>query len=62
MRLDRLPARAEGGFHVVVESPRGSTLELDPELGCIVVGRPLPQNPKVLGWKGPQAAEVLIGR
>jgi inorganic pyrophosphatase len=44
MRLDRLPARTEGGFHVVVESPRGSTLKLklDPELGCVVVSRPLP--------------------
>lgn|SRR5574340_28047 len=44
MRLDRLPARTEGGFHVVVESPRGSPvkLKLDPALGCIAVGRPLP--------------------
>lgn len=44
MRLDRLPARAEAGFHVVVESPRGSPvkLKLDPALGCIAVGRPLP--------------------
>ncbi|GEJ57483.1 inorganic diphosphatase [Anaeromyxobacter diazotrophicus] len=44
MRLDRLPPRTEGGFHVVVESPRGSAvkLALDPELGCIAVSRPLP--------------------
>jgi inorganic pyrophosphatase len=44
MRLDHLPARTEGGFHVVIESPRGSSakLKLDPKLGCIVASRPLP--------------------
>ncbi len=45
MRLDRVPTQAEdGGFHVVVESPRGATIKmkLDPELHVIVAGRPLP--------------------
>ena len=34
----------EGGFHVVVETPRGSPfkLKLDPELGVLVLKRPLP--------------------
>ncbi|WP_224242948.1 inorganic diphosphatase [Hyalangium gracile] len=42
--LTRLPLRnAKGAFHVVVESPRGSTVKLkyEPELGAFVVGRPL---------------------
>ncbi len=44
MRLDRIPARAGGGFHVVVETPRGAPckLKLDPELGTLVLKRPLP--------------------
>jgi inorganic pyrophosphatase len=44
MQLDRIPARTEGGFHVIVESPRGSPVKLkyDPELQAIVSGRPLP--------------------
>jgi inorganic pyrophosphatase len=44
VRLDRIPARAEGGFHVVVETPRGAPckLKLDPELGVLVLKRPLP--------------------
>jgi inorganic pyrophosphatase len=44
MRLDHLPARTEGGFLVVVESPRGSPakLKLDSKLGCILASRPLP--------------------
>lgn len=44
MRLDRLPARAEGGIHVVVETPRGSPfkLKLDPALGVLALKRPLP--------------------
>ncbi len=44
MDLSRVPARAEGGFHVVVESPRGSQLKLkyEPKLGVVMVKRPLP--------------------
>lgn len=44
MDLDRIPARTDGGFHVVIESPRGSPLKLklDPKLKVIVAGRPLP--------------------
>jgi inorganic pyrophosphatase len=44
VRLDRIPARADGGFHVVVETPRGAPckLKLDPELGTLVLKRPLP--------------------
>lgn len=44
MRLDEIPARREGGFHVVVETPRGSPfkLKLDPALGVLALKRPLP--------------------
>lgn len=44
MRLDRIPARTAGGFHVVVETPRGAPckLKLDPELGVLALKRPLP--------------------
>ena len=43
--IDRLPTFDEdGNLHVVVESPRGSTLkyEYDPERGAFAVGRSLP--------------------
>jgi inorganic pyrophosphatase len=42
--LTRLPARGRGGaFHVVVESPRDSTVKLkyEPELGAFTISRPL---------------------
>src|SRR4051794_680871 len=44
VRLDRIPARTEGGFHVVVETPRGAPykLKLDPELAVLTLKRPLP--------------------
>ncbi len=44
MELNRLPLRTEGGFHVVVESPRGAVVKLkyEPALGTIVAKRPLP--------------------
>ncbi len=44
MELNRLPIRTEGGFHVVVESPRGAVVKLkhEPTLGAIVAKRPLP--------------------
>ena len=44
MRLDKLPPwNEDGDLHVVVESPRGSTVKLawDPELGAIILKRPL---------------------
>ncbi|RYE90633.1 MAG: inorganic diphosphatase, partial [Myxococcales bacterium] len=51
MNLEKLPARnAHGAVHVVVESPRGSTLKLkyDPTLELFTVSRPL-----VLGLRYP---------
>lgn len=42
--LTRLPLRGEQGtFHVVIESPRGSTVKLkyDPELRAFTISRPL---------------------
>lgn len=44
MDLETLPARAQGGFHVVVESPRGSRLKLkfERDLQAFVALRPLP--------------------
>jgi inorganic pyrophosphatase len=43
--LTRLPSRAKGGgFHVVIESPRGAHVKLkfDPELRVMSISRPLP--------------------
>ena len=44
MPISTVPARAAGGFHVVVEAPRGATLKLkhDPELDVMTGHRPLP--------------------
>lgn len=44
MPISNVPARAAGGFHVVVEAPRGATLKLkhDPELDVFLGHRPLP--------------------
>lgn len=45
--LTRLPLRGKkDSFHVVIESPRGSTVKLkyEPELGIFTVGRPLTQG------------------
>lgn len=45
--LTRLPLRGKkNSFHVVVESPRGSTVKLkyEPALGVFTVGRPLTQG------------------
>jgi inorganic pyrophosphatase len=44
VRLDAIPARTEGGFHVVVETPRGAAfkLKLDATLGVLTLKRPLP--------------------
>jgi inorganic pyrophosphatase len=42
--LTRLPLRGKNGaFHVVVESPRGSTVKLkyEPQLGAFILSRPL---------------------
>jgi inorganic pyrophosphatase len=41
---DALPSRGKEGFHVVVESPRGSTAKFkyDPKLGAFTLSRPLP--------------------
>ena len=47
MRLDEIPTFAVGGsFHVVVESPRGSSMKLkyDPMLDVITLSRPLPSG------------------
>jgi hypothetical protein len=48
-RLDAIPARTEGGFHVVVETPRGAA--------CFE-GKAV----RVVGWSGPDAAERLLSR
>ena len=73
MGLGNVPARTAGGFHVVVEAPRGATAKLkhDPALDVLVANRPLPRgfaypcarakDPRVLGWRGPDAAERLLG-
>jgi inorganic pyrophosphatase len=44
MRLDSIPFRLEGGFRVVVETPRGSPFKLkfDAEIGALSLKRPLP--------------------
>jgi inorganic pyrophosphatase len=44
MGLGTVPARTAGGFHVVVEAPRGATVKLkhDPALDVLVANRPLP--------------------
>jgi inorganic pyrophosphatase len=44
MSLHDLPTRASGGFHVVVESPRGARVKLkyEPEHGAFFVSRALP--------------------
>ncbi len=44
MDLLDIPTRTEGGFHVVVESPRGVglKLKLDPKLNAFVASRALP--------------------
>jgi inorganic pyrophosphatase len=47
MRLDEIPTFAsETAFHVVVESPRGSSMKLkyDPTLDAITLSRPLPSG------------------
>src|SRR3954467_9288837 len=49
--LQKLPSRAgDGALHVVVESPRGSTVKLkyEPKLGAFTISRPL-----VLGLRYP---------
>ena len=42
--LDALPPRGERGFHVVVETPRGSLgkFKYEPALGAFTLSRPLP--------------------
>jgi inorganic pyrophosphatase len=44
VKLHELPARSEGGVHVVVESPRGARLKMkyEPENGLFFGGRALP--------------------
>ena len=44
--LSRIPAHVEGGFHVVVESPRGATVKwkYEPDWNAFTVSRPLPRG------------------
>jgi inorganic pyrophosphatase len=44
MKLHEIPAEIDGGFHVVVESPRGARIKMkyEPELGVLSGGRALP--------------------
>jgi inorganic pyrophosphatase len=44
--LGRIPAHDEGGFHVVVESPRGATVKWKyaPDWNAFTISRPLPRG------------------
>lgn len=64
--LTRLPPRGKGGaFHVVVESPRGSTVNLkyEPRLGTFTLSRPLVRGMSYpFDWGFVQAAATSTQR